>query len=89
MGQGIQDKGERTLLYRLLLCESGMLERMEVMIMCEFGLRMKQEEMSQARIFALLGRVRTPEVMERIVSEAEEELGRFRAKKDEARVASR
>jgi len=58
--------------------------------MCEFGLRMKQEEMSQARIFAgLLGRVRTPEVMERIVSEAEEELGRFRAKKDEARVASR
>jgi len=58
--------------------------------MCEFGLRMKRDEMSQARIFAgLLGRVRTPEVMERIVSEAEEELARFRAKKDEAGVASR
>jgi len=57
--------------------------------MCEFGLRMKQEEMSQARIFAnLLGRVRTPEVMERICAEAEEELARFRMKKDEASVVS-
>jgi len=57
--------------------------------MCEFGLRMKQDEMAQARIFAnLLGRVRTPEVMERICAEAEEELAGFRMKKDEASVVS-